>query len=109
MGGLNGDNKLLAIGLGRLSSGGLTPEELMHVEVSYVTNDQCDADYAQIDITDDMLCAADPGKDSCHGDSGGPLWDEEDNLLVGVVSWGFGCARPEYPGFMVEFPKWQLG
>ena len=36
------------------------------------------------------------GKDSCQGDSGGPLTYL--GIHVGIVSWGYGCARPEYPG-----------
>jgi len=88
---------LWAIGLGALYSGGPSPTILKHVELAYITQSQCDSDYTG-GILDSMMCAADPGQDSCQGDSGGPLYDAENSVLVGVVSWGYGCAEPNYPG-----------
>ena len=40
------------------------------------------------------LCAFAPNTDSCQGDSGGPLTLKQGDryLLLGVVSYGFGCA-----------------
>ena len=34
---------------------------------------------------------------SCLGDGGGPLYDSDNNLLVGVVSWGYGCTDASFP------------
>jgi len=85
-----------AIGWGRTSSGGSTSNILQEVTVGVVENNECNEAYGY--ITDAMLCAARLGKDSCQGDSGGPLVDDATGKLVGVVSFGRGCADPNYPG-----------
>ncbi|XP_053170529.1 venom prothrombin activator vestarin-D1-like [Scomber japonicus] len=45
-----------------------------------------------------MFCAGyiEGREDSCKGDSGGPLVTlyKETSFLLGIVSWGKGCARP---------------
>ena len=45
-----------------------------------------------------------PGKDTCRGDSGGPIFcphkskDEKHTVLRGITSWGEGCAVAGKPG-----------
>lgn len=98
---------LWAIGMGTTYFGGGTeslPTALQHVELKYISNTSCKNDYgySSSDITSNMMCAADfengSAQDACSGDSGGPLYDSENNVLVGVVSWGYKCAEPDYPG-----------
>lgn len=90
---------LWPIGLGNMDPNGDDfPDELMHVNVTHVKRNACGSNYFPLPITDNMICAADPGQDSCQGDSGGPLFDASNDLLIGVVSWGIGCAEPQFPG-----------
>lgn len=83
---------------------GNVSSKLMHVNVNYVKQADCNSAYSG-DIQDNMICAADDNQDSCQGDSGGPLYDSDSNALVGVVSWGIGCALPQYPGVYARVSK----
>ncbi|XP_036329071.1 trypsin-1-like isoform X2 [Rhagoletis pomonella] len=73
---------------------------LRQAEVPIFNQDLCSEKYKQFGgVTERMICAGylEGGKDACQRNSGGPLTNK-DGVLVGVVSWGYGCARPEYPG-----------
>lgn len=89
-------------GWGTTAENGGVSQVLMKVDVPIQTQAQCEKAYPG-QITDTMICAGldEGGKDSCQGDSGGPLLVQTelgDPVLVGVVSWGYGCARPNKYG-----------
>jgi len=82
--------------------------KLHHVTVPAVTDAQCRQAYGAR-LTARMHCAGNiqnGGVDSCQGDSGGPITLVDPTTskvkLIGVVSWGFGCARKGFPGVYAE-------
>jgi secreted trypsin-like serine protease len=93
---------IMVSGWGAIWEGGPGSNHLLRVEVPVVAQDVCDGPQGYSDgITDNMICLGEEegGKDSCQGDSGGPAAAETTPaLLVGIVSWGKGCARPKLPG-----------
>ncbi|XP_013141228.1 PREDICTED: vitellin-degrading protease-like isoform X1 [Papilio polytes] len=94
----DGDMTMVS-GWGNLREGGGYPTKLQMVLVPKVNSNECSKAYSPMyNITSTMLCAGVPegGKDACQGDSGGPM--VHNGRLVGVVSWGLGCARPNFPG-----------
>ncbi|NRA67188.1 MAG: serine protease [Pseudobacteriovorax sp.] len=86
-------------GWGAQREGGRGSDLLKYTGVEVVSNAECAQAYGS-NIFSGNICAYTPQTDSCQGDSGGPLYsyDGEKLTVVGVVSWGFGCARRGYPG-----------
>jgi len=85
-------------GWGSLKEGGRASRVLQKADVPLIDNAICNApDAYGGEIKAQMMCAGyrDGGIDSCQGDSGGPLVlrGKDGPVLVGVVSWGDGCAR----------------
>lgn len=87
----------------------------LKVKVPLLTNEICKAKLESKPISANQLCAGgEYGKDSCKGDSGGPLmriyedhqtrqnqWYQE-----GVVSLGVGCARAGYPAIYTRVSRY---
>ena len=88
------------------------PDSLMQVDVPIVSTDTCNAAISYNGaITDNMICAglAEGGVDSCQGDSGGPLFvqnGDSTNTFIGVVSFGDGCAQPNYYGVYTKIANY---
>ncbi|XP_076995952.1 serine protease 48-like [Tamandua tetradactyla] len=95
------------------------PSTLQEAEVPIINHQVCEHLYNPAStvtsvepvIKDNMICAGDTAtrKDSCKGDSGGPLSCHIDDLWIqiGVVSWGAECGK--LPGVYTNvtyYQKW---
>ncbi|XP_054611716.1 uncharacterized protein LOC129169362 isoform X2 [Dunckerocampus dactyliophorus] len=87
------------------------PQTLQEVEVPVLGNRQCNCFNGVGSVTDNMICAGvlEGGKDACQGDSGGPMMSQQDSIWIqsGIVSFGFGCARPYLPGVYARVSRYQ--
>ncbi|KAH8263930.1 hypothetical protein KR038_006074 [Drosophila bunnanda] len=97
-------------GWGYREEWGPSSYNLEQTQVPVVSTEQCNEIYGAGEVTERMICAGyvtEGGSDACQGDTGGPL--VIDNQLVGLVSWGRGCARPNYPtvySYVASFLDW---
>ncbi|XP_022691251.1 homeobox protein 2-like [Varroa jacobsoni] len=109
------------LGFGSLAFGEHASQTLQVASLEVFDNAACQANYSsKMDtalpqgIIKTHLCAGarDGSKDACQNDSGGPLVNDDQigrKLLVGVVSFGYQCAREGYPGVysnVKEFLPW---
>lgn len=107
--------RLRVTGWGRTSkSTRAGSKTLQGIEIPYVARATCNrpASYGG-EVTENMFCAGYPegGADSCQGDSGGPATAMVNGRrrLLGVVSWGEGCAlRNKYGVYtrVSRFVEW---
>ncbi|XP_076677131.1 trypsin 3A1 [Andrena cerasifolii] len=92
----------LVSGWGDTKVSGL-PTIIRKVSVPLISHANCDKAYKQYGgVPEGQICAGytKGGKDSCQGDSGGPL--VVSGQQAGVVSWGAGCASPNFPGVYTD-------
>ena len=109
---LKAGNEIHILGLG-IDDTGLVADQLRDATVETFSDEDCFAAYGPVaDLgvnAENMFCAGIPvegGIDTCSGDSGGPavLKSGNTHTLVGVTSWGEGCALPGHPGVYARVP-----
>ncbi|XP_011201808.2 trypsin alpha-3 [Bactrocera dorsalis] len=96
--------KCVVIGHGSTKESEFNPIQLQEVWIPVLSRTACQLRYAGVAyITRYMLCAWELGKDSCAGDSGGPMVCN--GRLAGVVSWGVKCADSRFPGVYTDISR----
>ena len=95
-----------ASGWGRTSPRGARTHILRSVAVPIVDRRLCNSNqYYRGKVLAGMFCAGIGEKDTCKGDSGGPVVDSlvsAQRAQVGIVSWGFGCGELNRPGVYTD-------
>lgn len=97
--------KLTVAGWGRTEYSNFSPIKLK-LQVPVVSDYQCAERFRtlRVALQDSQLCAGgERGRDSCNGDSGGPLMDTFKNdsgqwYVKGIVSFGAKCGLDGWPG-----------
>ncbi|XP_054882150.1 transmembrane protease serine 3-like [Poeciliopsis prolifica] len=97
-------------GWGATEEDGESSDVLHSAMIPLISTKTCNhADVYKGLISSWMICAGylEGGIDSCQGDSGGPLACEDSSVwkLVGVTSWGIGCAERNKPGVYTSIAK----
>ena len=105
----NNSGTFTIMGWGATREGGSSSRYLLKAQVPFVSDSICGTNYrnAGYSFTDSHMLCAGPlsgGTDTCQGDSGGPMIKSTGSgwVQVGIVSWGHGCARRNYPGVYTE-------
>jgi secreted trypsin-like serine protease len=91
-------------------SGSGQQRHLRETQVPFVSDATCGRLFSAAGyriVPAEMLCAGDlnrGGRDACQGDSGGPLLRRDSGrwVQVGIVSWGVGCGRAQFPGVYTQ-------
>ncbi|KAM7350411.1 trypsin-2-like [Cochliomyia hominivorax] len=97
-------SRCTVIGWGKLYMYGPSANEILFVDIFLHSRADCRRKIPN--ISGKKICASDrkdPEKDSCLGDSGGPLICN--GILTGIVSYGFGCASGN-PGIYTNVFKY---
>lgn len=102
--------EVVVAGWGEINSMGTRPDELRSTALKVVDNESCSHKFGSgYAVFPENICAYEISADACHGDSGGPLYSfsQGESKLVGIVSWGLGCALT-LPGVYTRVSSFDL-
>ncbi len=86
------------------SNGSNYPDRMRQAWVPIVSDTRARNAYGHSYVGSLMVAAGKEGKDTCSGDSGGPMFASQSGkrYQIGITSFGKGCATRKYPGVYTE-------
>jgi trypsin len=80
------------------------PNRLRAATVPLVSDARAEDVYGSSYFPRLMVAAGEEGKDTCDGDSGGPMWatTPQGRRQIGITSFGAGCGTQGFPGVYIE-------
>jgi len=99
------------IGFGYTNEDGMASRTMREVDLTIIDKKQCATIFKdEGKVYEYNMCAGgERGKDACLGDSGGPFIRQDDDgrfEIIGIVSWGVGCARQGVPGVYTQVNRY---
>jgi len=100
------------VGWGATRNNGGASDICRQATVPIVSIPECQQDYrgvSRVNINEDMVCAGQGRRDSCAGDSGGPMLSNFANgrwSVIGIVSFGVDCASERHPGVYTRVDRY---
>ncbi|XP_045488190.1 phenoloxidase-activating enzyme isoform X2 [Pieris rapae] len=96
-----------------LDESGDSSDVKKHVKLPFVRDDYCKERYSDLPLLNVICAGGEAGKDSCNGDSGGPLMYEVSSsnyAVIGVLSFGYReCGIAGWPSVytnVFQYMKW---
>ncbi|KAI1963921.1 hypothetical protein LOZ58_001782 [Ophidiomyces ophidiicola] len=105
------NSRVLSAGWGRTMYNGNVSSHLLYMNVPVIDRKICQGMHALlpgwgIELSETIICAGADLVSSCHGDSGGPLYDETRETVIGVVSAGYQCGQKGHPTIFTRVSKY---
>nr|KAF7406698.1 hypothetical protein H0235_014354 [Vespula pensylvanica] len=97
--------KVKVTGWGTVAVNGATSQFLRETNLNVLSLNTCKNTSIGKYLTNSVICAYSDNTDACQGDSGGPIFIERPNRkneIIGIISWGLGCANKDVPGVYVK-------
>ncbi|KAI1952679.1 hypothetical protein LOZ12_000305 [Ophidiomyces ophidiicola] len=105
------NSQVFSAGWGLTTHNGNVSSHLLYMKVPVIDRKICQGMHALlpdwgIEISETIVCAGADLRSSCDADSGGPLYNETKETVIGVVSASYECGQKGHPTIFTRVSKY---